>query len=74
MAMEDAAWARPEELKKAESEAIKRALAGEINSENDFAAHYAYKIGANRELIKQHTGIRIRREFKFSPWDAGSRI
>ncbi|WP_435627894.1 class I SAM-dependent methyltransferase [Candidatus Ferrigenium straubiae] len=54
MTMEDAAWARPEELKKTEEEAIKRAQAGELSSENDYSAYYAYKTGANRDLIKHH--------------------
>ncbi len=54
MVMEDSPWARPEELKKAEEEAVKRALAGEFSSENDYSAYYAYKTGANRDFIKSH--------------------
>jgi SAM-dependent methyltransferase len=54
MVMEDAAWARPEELKKAEEEAIKRALAGEISFESDYSTFFAYKTGISRELIKRH--------------------
>lgn len=54
MVMEDAAWAKPEELKKAEGEAIKRALSGEFDPGNDYSAYYAYKTGADRNLIRHH--------------------
>lgn len=54
MVMEDAAWARPEELKKAEGEAVKRALNGEFDPGNDYSAYYAYKTGANPDLIRSH--------------------
>lgn len=54
MAMDDAAWARPEELKKAEAEAVKRARDGDFGSQDDYSAYYAYKTGVNRELIRNH--------------------